>query len=87
MTLYPETDGVPYRTRPDGTRVDLKGYPLCIANNGANGEPEVPLWECPCSFCTKMDWEALDDDRPLLREFRAEGFPSVWPIRSTKEGT
>jgi hypothetical protein len=51
----------------------------CIANNGSNGEPEVPLWECPCRECSRLDWEALDDDdRPSLQSFRIEGFPEVY---------
>jgi hypothetical protein len=56
----------------------LKLSTLCIANNGSNGETEIPLWECPCGFCTKMDWDAMDDDRPLLRDHRHDGFPTVW---------
>lgn len=52
----------------------------CIVNNGANGEPEVPLWHCPCPECTKLEWEATFSDvepseRPTLAAFRRE----VWP--------
>lgn len=58
------------------------GQPVCIANNGANGEPEVPLWECPCRECTKLDWEALDDDDKSsygsLRVWRHASFPDFW---------
>jgi hypothetical protein len=35
--------------------------PACIANNGANGEPEVPLWECPCAECVALDRTAAFD--------------------------
>lgn len=56
----------------------VKTAPECVANNGANGEPEVPLWECPCRFCTKMDWDALDDDRPTLKAYRAEMWPEFY---------
>ena len=51
----------------------------CIANNGDNGEPEVPLWECPCAECTALDWEALDDDTQAsygsLRNYRYTNWP------------
>jgi hypothetical protein len=50
----------------------------CIANNGSNGQPEVPLWLCPCRTCTKLDWQALGDDRPTLAQHRHDGFPEVW---------
>ena len=52
--------------------------PACVANSDMSKGPEVPLWECPCSWCTKMDWEALDDDRPTLKAYRAEMFPEFW---------
>lgn len=52
----------------------------CIANNGSNGEPEVPLWECPCKECTRLDWEMADDDRSLS-EFRSEHFPEHYDTR------
>ena len=44
----------------------------CIASD------TIPLWECPCRVCTHMDWEALDDSRPLLRVFRQQNFPEVY---------
>ena len=50
----------------------------CIANSDMAKGPEVPLWECPCRGCTRLDWEALDDDRPSLAAFRREGFPEVY---------
>lgn len=50
----------------------------CIANSDPAKGPEVPLWHCPCRECTRLDWEALDDDRPTLAEFRREGFPEVY---------
>lgn len=54
----------------------------CIANNGSNGWPEVPLWECPCRECTKLDWDACDDttrsDYGSLRVWRHAGFPEYW---------
>lgn len=52
----------------------------CIANNGADGSVEVPLWLCPCAECTKLDWEALtsDGETLLLREHRHECFPEHW---------
>ena len=56
----------------------------CIANNGSNGQPEVPLWECPCAECTKLDWEALDDDRPTLAQHRHDGFPEAWDAKGRK---
>jgi len=59
----------------------------CIANNGSNGETEVPLWECPCAACTRMDWEALDDDRPTLAQHRHDGFPEAWDAYGYAEGS
>lgn len=50
----------------------------CIANSDPAKGPEVPLWECPCRECTRLDWEALDDDRPSLQSFRIEAFPEVY---------
>lgn len=50
----------------------------CIANPGNDGAKEVPLWECPCRECTKLDWEALDDERPSLAAWRHDGFPAHW---------
>lgn len=52
----------------------------CIANNGSDGNVEVPLWLCPCPECTKMDWEALINagETLLLREHRHECFPESW---------
>ena len=55
----------------------------CIANNGANGELEVPLWMCPCKECTKMDWDlarSLDGDGEVgtLKAWRHESFPEHW---------
>lgn len=55
--------------------------PACIANNGENGETEIPLWECPCRECTKMDWELARDmgDEPgTLKAWRQENFPTEW---------
>jgi len=51
----------------------------CIANSDMSKGPEVPLWHCPCRTCTKLDWDALDDDRPTLAMHRHESFPDVWP--------
>jgi hypothetical protein len=54
----------------------------CIANNGANGEREVPLWDCPCAVCTRMEWELTMNDvsvKPVrLGVWRREAFPEVW---------
>ena len=54
----------------------------CIANNGADGKPEVPLWHCPCAECTRMDWEACDDETKSyyssIRIRRHAGFPEYW---------
>jgi len=47
----------------------------CIANSGSNGQPEVPLWYCPCRECTKLDWEATPDDGQSLAEYRRENWP------------
>lgn len=47
----------------------------CVANNGSDGELEVPLWECPCRVCIRMEWQCLrdfGDDVPSLTEFRRE---------------
>jgi len=52
----------------------------CIANNGVDGV-EVPLWECPCRDCTRMEWECLRDlgDKVgPLGQFRAETWPELW---------
>ena len=72
-----------YDAATDTLRVSpTTGAPICIANNGADGEPEVPLWECPCAECTKMDWDACDDetrsDYGSLRAWRHAGFPEYW---------
>jgi hypothetical protein len=51
----------------------------CIANSDMSKGPEVPLWHCPCPDCTRLDWEALDEEgRPSLRQHRIDGFPEVW---------
>ena len=52
----------------------------CIANNGSDGNVEVPLWLCPCAECTKLDWEALiaDGEGLLLSDHRHECFPEYW---------
>jgi hypothetical protein len=55
--------------------------PKCIANNGSNGQPEVPLWLCPCHTCTRMDWEIRYEEEQSLREFREEMFPEHYPPR------
>ena len=48
--------------------------PDCVANNGDNGEPEVPLWHCPCPECTRLDWDVTDTEQSLA-EYRRE----LWP--------
>jgi hypothetical protein len=54
----------------------------CIANSDMSKGPEVPLWECPCAVCTRMDWDCLDDDMKSdygrLGRYRHEGFPTYW---------
>lgn len=54
----------------------------CIANNGSNGQPEVPLWICPCLDCTRLDWQAeqMFDDNPVrtVGDFRKEMFPDEY---------
>jgi hypothetical protein len=54
----------------------------CIANNGTNGETEVPFYDCPCKVCTKMEWEALMSDSGnkliTLKAHRFEAFPESW---------
>jgi len=54
----------------------------CVANNGDNGEPEVPLWECPCRECTKLDWEASDSDESLAT-WRRANWPDHYPERTS----
>jgi hypothetical protein len=36
--------------------------------------PGIDLWNCPCRECTKLDWQATDQDVSLAA-FRREGFP------------
>lgn len=43
-------------------------------NNGSNGEPEVPLWECPCRECWKMEQDIIAD---------MGGHPDDIPARET----
>lgn len=52
-----------------------KPNPTCIASD------TVPLWECPCRECTKLDYDITIDDesRPTtLAEFRHLMFPEIW---------
>ena len=59
----------------------------CIANNGDNGEPEVPLWHCPCSECTRMEWELLrdlGDNDETLGEHRRNYSPEEWAERTNR---
>lgn len=52
----------------------------CIANSDTTKGPEVPLWDCPCPDCTRMEWElnvdldGLDYVGPL-KAFRQDRFP------------
>lgn len=59
----------------------------CIANNGTDGSPEVPLWECPCATCTKIEWETLDEDEGItLRAHRHGSFPESWDAQGRSLG-
>ena len=51
----------------------------CIAHNGVDGV-EVPLWECPCRECTRIEWEAECDYEHTrsLRVHRQEKWPEFW---------
>ena len=51
----------------------------CIANNGVDGE-EVPLWECPCRECTRIEWECECDYEQTrsLKVHRQEKWPELW---------
>jgi hypothetical protein len=62
----------------DAATDTLRVSPVCIANNGSNGEPEVPLWHCPCRDCTKMEWEVQYEEGQTLAEHRHENFPEYW---------
>lgn len=73
------TPGPALKSHQATTQEDTMGTITCIANSDMSKGPEVPLWECPCGECTKLDWEALDeDDRPSLRQHRIDVFPEVW---------
>lgn len=45
----------------------------------------VPLWECPCRECTRLDWTASENVRAdhhhyqSLKDFRYEQFPDIYP--------
>lgn len=58
------------------------GEPVCIASNGAHGEPEVSLWDCPCRECTQMAYDAGDDAEPdyslTLADYRRLWWPNDW---------
>ena len=57
----------------------VKISPVCVANSDTDKGPEVPLWECPCRECTRLDWEALDDDeRGSLRDHRRVWWPEFY---------
>jgi hypothetical protein len=51
--------------------------PKCIADDAAG----IPLWECPCRECTKMDWEATPDDGKSLSQYRKENWPEHYATR------
>jgi hypothetical protein len=57
----------------------------CIANSDMSKGPEVPLWHCPCAECTRLDWDAMDDDMQAdygrLGLYRHAGFPEYWDDR------
>jgi len=34
----------------------------CIANSDTDIGPEVPLWDCPCRECWKLEREVVTND-------------------------
>ena len=46
----------------------------CVADGDA-----VPLWECPCHVCTRLDWEASDEPETVtVHDWRRLWFPEVY---------
>lgn len=57
--------------------------PECICTKGetVNGR-EIPLWECPCAECTRLEWEITrdnDDTGLTLQQWRGTEWPDEWP--------
>lgn len=54
-----------------------------IPCQASTGPPEVPLWECPCRACTRMEWYLVmeferdygNGEWPSLREYRRAEWP------------
>lgn len=46
---------------------------------------DVPLWECACRECTRLDWKVTmqgreDGNYQNLADWRYEQFPEIWPL-------
>lgn len=68
----------------DGTVSDKANAKESVRRTAAEipHDPSVPLWECPCFECTRLDYAALPDDsgekRKGLDAWRRFNFPEVY---------
>lgn len=61
----------------------------CIANNGANGEPEVTLYECDCDECRDLAAQAdamFEGPTCSLCDGLGHGYPGAGPCPLEERG-